>query len=331
MKKILLILFVLIIAVSTVSGITIKMASPVPEDSEWHRAFSEMAREWSQITRGAVKIRIYPGGIAGSGVDVVRKMRIGQVDMAVLTSPTIATIVPDSFVMTMPFYLQSEGELDHVLSEMSHSFDNEFEEKGFKMLSWSKSGWLNIFANKEITTPDELRRIKFAVSPDDQKAINAYKDIGFNVIPLDLNDLLMGLQSGMIDSFYTSPLAAASYQLFAVAPYMLNYRIAPLIGGIMISERTWKRIPARYHEELQASVERMTSSLHRETVALEERAFTVMEANGLQRVDITAAQTELWNSVLGEDFSSFVGEGKVISSDIFARYQDVVEGYRNNR
>jgi len=331
MKKLISAILILIMTVSAVSAITIKMASPVPEDSEWHKAFSEMALEWSEITRGAVRIRIYPGGIAGTGVDVVRKMRIGQVDMAVLTSPTIATIVPDSFVMAMPFYLQTEDELDYILSEMAHTFDADFEDKGFKMLSWSKSGWLNIFSKNRIETPDELRRIKFAVSPDDQKAINAYKEIGFNVIPLDMNNLLMALQSGMADSFYTSPLAAASYQWFAICPYMLNFKLAPLVGGIMISERTWRRIPARYHAELQASVQRMTSNLYTRIQLLETRAFDVMEEHGLQRVDIADAQEELWSTVLGEDFSAFVGDGKVISRDIFTKYQDVIEGYRNNQ
>ena len=321
----------LILLLHSVSGITIKLASSLPEGSEWHRALLEMADEWRRITNGSVKIRIFPGGIAGDGEEVVRRMRIGQMDMAVLTSATLATIAPDTFVMSMPFYLESEGELDHMLSVMTPTFDQAFTDKGFKMLGWSKSGWIYFYSTKEVRTPDDLKKLKLAVSPDDQDAIDAYKEMGFNVIPLNMNDVLMGLQGGMIEAFYTSPLAAASYQWFGLAPYMLNVKVAPLIGATIISEKTWRRIPSRYHEELQESVSRAARDFYQHTRDMETRAINIMSENGLQMVEVAESQEDLWHTVFGSDFSAFVGDGKVINDEIFSRYRSVIEGYRNRR
>ena len=327
-KKVSAALFITLILFS-VSGITIKMASPLPEGSEWHRTLLSMAEDWNRITEGRVKLRIFPGGIAGTGEEVVRRMRIGQIDMAVFTASTLASIVPDTFVMSTPFYLDTEEELDHMLAEMSPVFDETFTEKGFRMLSWSKSGWMYIYSTEKVRTPDEVRRLKFAISPEDQAAIKSFKAIGFNIIPLDVNDILMGLQGGMIESFYTSPLAAASFQWFGLAPYMIGYRIAPLIGGITISERAWRRIPARYYEELQESTDRMTRDFYQRAREMENRALDTMTDYGLEIVEISESQKEQWESIMGRDFSAFAGEDKVIGRDIFNKYRTVLEEFRS--
>ncbi len=328
MKKILLILTSLYL-IFPLAGLTIKVASPLPEGSEWHIAISRMAEEWNEITGGAVRLRIYPGGIAGTGEDVIRKMRIGQVDMAVLTAAGLTSIVPDTFAMSMPFYLRTEEELDFVIHEIAPTFDDAFREKGFNMLGWSKSGWIYYFSVEEMTLPEELRNLKMAVSPEEPEMVEAFKEMRFDVIPLDMNSILMGLQSGMIQTMYTSPLVAASYQWFALAPYMMDLKIAPLLGGLIISERTWNRIPSRYHQDLQESVDKMTGSFFARTQELERQALEVMIDNGLKIIPVSEEIIPLWRSIPGDDFSGFVGAGKVVSRSLFDDYTARVESFRN--
>ena len=287
-----------------------------------------MAREWAEITNGAVRLRIYPGGIAGTGDDVIRKMRIGQIDMALLTSTSISTIIPDTFVMSLPFFLKSEAELDFMLERMTKTFDEDFHDKGFKMLGWSKSGWIYIYTNRKIRRPEELKTLKFAISPENQESINAFKEMGFNIIPLDMNDLLMGLQSGMVESFYTSPMAAAAYQWFALAPNMLNIRMSPLLGGIIVSERTWRRVPSRYREDLQENVESTLRNFYNSTLTMEEKAVNVMEDNGLEIINLSSSEEDEWITEIGGSYSVFVGEGKKVSPEVFTRYKNIIEEFR---
>ena len=140
------IIFLLIFTVTDASSLTLKLASLLPEGTEWDRKLKSMAADWSEISNGRVKIRIYSGGIAGTEPDVIRKMRFGQIDMAVLTAAGMTAINPDSFAISIPFLLETEEELDFVLENIAPDFEEGFREEGFIVLSWAKSGWINIFS-----------------------------------------------------------------------------------------------------------------------------------------------------------------------------------------
>jgi TRAP-type C4-dicarboxylate transport system substrate-binding protein len=288
-----------------------------------------MATEWREISDGRINLRIYPGGIAGGEADVIRKMRIGQIDMAVLTSTGMTAILPDSFAMSIPFLLETEEELDFIVDEVSPTFDEAFRDKGFVVLTWSKSGWVNIFSNQKIMSPADLAQLKFAGSVTQPGITEAFKKMGFNVIAIDIPDVLMGLQSGMVDALYAPPMAAASFQWFALANNMLDMKLTPLLGGMVITEKAWRRIPERYHEELIASAKRMAGYFYEESVEIEKKAISVMEDNSLQINTVSPEVRKQWRDLMGEDYSVMVGEDGFVSAESFRKVQSMLEDFKN--
>ena len=75
----------------------VKLASLVPDGSVWHKILQGTGSEWSAATAGRVTLRIYPGGVAGDEPDMVRKMRIGQIQASALTVTGLAAI-DDAFL-----------------------------------------------------------------------------------------------------------------------------------------------------------------------------------------------------------------------------------------
>ena len=61
------------------------LGSPFPEGTEWDNTLKRLAAEWSDITGGQVRMRIYPGGVAGDDGNMVRKMRFNQLDILFLS------------------------------------------------------------------------------------------------------------------------------------------------------------------------------------------------------------------------------------------------------
>ena len=66
-------------------GLTIKIGSLAPTGSPWDLSLRRIAAAWYQASNGTVEVKIYPGGIAGDEPDMIRKMRIGQLDSAGIT------------------------------------------------------------------------------------------------------------------------------------------------------------------------------------------------------------------------------------------------------
>src|SRR5260370_35710104 len=66
--------------------VVIKLGTLAPNGSTWHSLLKEMGQTWSQLSGGKVKLRIYPGGVVGNEGDMVKKMRVGQLQAAALTT-----------------------------------------------------------------------------------------------------------------------------------------------------------------------------------------------------------------------------------------------------
>ena len=137
---------------------------------------------------------------------------------------------------------------------------------------------------------------------------------------------MTALSSGMVDAFYTEPLAAAAYQWFGVAKNMSTMKIGPLVGGIVMTERAWRQIPDQYKGQFQAAVERAEGTVLPATDALEQQAMKVMIDNGLVVNQASADSSAQWCSLLTKGFNALAG--RVYSSEIYDEVLGLVSEYR---
>jgi TRAP-type transport system periplasmic protein len=218
-----------------------------------------------------------------------------------------------------------------MLDEITPEFNSNFSAKGFEVLMWASTGWIRFFTKERATTPDMLRRYKIAVDGSEIEMMDAWKSLNFRVIPMSINDTLSGLQSGMIDAFYAPPMGAASYQWFALAKHMNEMPISPLLGGIVISKRTWNRIPSRYHEQLRQSVVNINSKFNQYSKEMNDEAVKVMLENGLQIDSITENEQNQWENLFDEGYSSIVGPGKLIPVDTLNMVNTKLKKFRDEQ
>lgn len=332
-KNRILIVFLLmgsIFSLHAADKVTIKLASLFPIGSSWDTTLREIASEIKKNTGGDVSMKIYSGGTMGSEGNVLRKIKIGQIDAGVFSAFGLKEMVSDTFVISFPFLLQSENEVDFALRFYTPEFKREFNKKGFEPLVWSKSGWAHIFSNKPVKTPEDLKKLKLGFSPNETEMIDAFRNMGFNVIPIDMTGMTMALQTGMIEAFYSPPALAASYQWFGLANYMMEMPIAPVVGSIIISKRTWNRIPKKHRPAVRTAIKKAEKRFYLQTDSMTREAIEIMKKNGLHVVKLTESQKNVWrNIVLLTDYSDFTtGKGSV-SAKTYNDFKSKVEDYRN--
>jgi TRAP-type C4-dicarboxylate transport system substrate-binding protein len=288
-------------------ALIIKIGTIAPLRSPWVKELKKLGVEWTKITNGKVKIKIFAGGIAGGEDDMVRKIRLGTLGGAIFTNIGINNIYPDSNVLNIPFLFNSDKELDYILEKMKPTFEGEIEKKGFKVIAYTKAGWIYFFTKKPVTYPEDLRKHKLSFSTGARAWEEAWKKSGYQIIPSELKDLMMALQSGMVNAFYLHPLIAASGQYFALAPNMLLLKIAPLVGGVVVSEQIWKRVPDQYKEEMMAVVYKMIDRLYKETIELEKEAIQEMKKHNLQIHPLPPGALEKWRAASDKGLDVLMG------------------------
>jgi TRAP-type C4-dicarboxylate transport system substrate-binding protein len=319
-----------VLAVSPTRAETvIKLATFAPVNSAYHDVLLELAREWRDISKGEVVLRIYSGGVAGDDPDVVRKMRIGQLQAAILILGGLPDIDPRFRAFQMPMMYRDNAEFDHVLRAMRPTLDRLLAQHSFRGLAWADGGWLHIFSRAPVVTPDDLRRQRVFIFAGASPLAEALRDCGFRPVELPATDIHTALQSGMLDAVSAPPLGALSMQWFAQIPHMSTLRWVPLMAGFVITERAWRALPERIRPQLAAATERAAARMRTEVRGDADKAVAVMRDHGLAVHEVPAAEVEIWRGEVSRCFAPLIGD--YIDGRLVRQIEETLRAYRASR
>lgn len=309
--------------------VVIKIGSIAPERSPWGKALEKVARDWERISNGTVQVKIYPGGIAGSERAMIQMIRLGGLQGGVFTSMGLSKIEPSITVLNIPLLFHSAEEFSAVFDKMKPAFEKKIEEKGFKIILWTQAGWVNFFTKEPVLYPEDLKKLKISVTDNDPEVEQVWKKMGFEVVPGDFKDLMVQLQSGMVSAAYLPALLAGSGQYFAVVPHMLSMDLAPLIAGLILSDKAWASIPADLRQPFIAAIDEAAHGLFEEAQALEADAVKMMKENGLiVRVPPPAA-LEKWRQTAAEGVKDLIGSR--FSKEMYDQIVGYIQEFRKAR
>jgi TRAP-type C4-dicarboxylate transport system substrate-binding protein len=294
-------------AAASSGPIVIKIGSIAPSRSPWDKALQQVANDWEKLSNGAVQVKIYPGSIAGGEQDMIRKMRLGVLQGGVFSSMGMAKIDHSLIVLAIPFLFHSREEFNAVFEQMKPTLEKLIEAKGFKPVLWTLAGWINFFSKVPVVEPDDLKKLKISVTADFPEVEQVWKRMGYEVLAGNDSDLMIQLQSGAVTALYLPALVAGSGQFFALAPHMLAPSLAPLFGGLMLSDKAWASIPTELRQPFLDAVVAASRGLYEETMGLEADAIKMMKDNGLVVHDPPPAALVRWRESADKAVGGLLG------------------------
>ncbi len=272
----------------------LRLGTMAPKNSVYHEALLEMRDRWREISGGAVDVAIYPGGVAGDEITMLRKIRAGQMQAALLSGSGMSLLDEAISALQVPLMFESLDEFDFVLAKVAPELEARLDRKGFSVLGWGDAGWAYFFAVREFRTPGDLRAMKMFTSKGDDDMLRLYSDFGFRAVPLDLTELQTNLETGLVEVFAVPPLVAAGYQWFGSAPFMLDMRFVPIVGALLVSRDTWLAIPEDQRRQMQAVADEMTRTIEISVREMEGSAIREMKKYGLRVIEIDSPGLAEW-------------------------------------
>jgi TRAP-type C4-dicarboxylate transport system substrate-binding protein len=294
-------LIVLLSATASATAQTLKLATLVPEGSVWDKSTRELGAALQGASGGRVKFQIYPGGVAGDEPDILRKMRLGQLQGALFSAPGLGDIDPAFYVFQVPLLFETDAEVAFVLERMRPTLAERLEAKGCVLVHWSNVGWLRFFASKPVASFDDFKKRKQFVWGSEGRMSSWYQELGLQPVALSGADVLTGLQTGLIEALPATPLAALALQWFRPAPHMLDHRFAPLLGALVLTKGAWEKLSAADRAELLRLALASETKLFAEIPRREEEAVAEMAKRGLIVAKEPAGDAEKWLR-LGREF-----------------------------
>ena len=285
MKRLLLALSLLGFGAAHAQEHTLKIATLAPEGSSWMNLFHAWGKQVEEHSGGKIKVKFYAGGVAGDERDAVRKMRLGQINGAAVTSIGLGLIQPEVRVLELPMLVNTYDEMDYIRNTMDSELRKKFEDKGYILLAWGDVGPIHIFSNIPLKSKADLAQTKLWAWVDDPLVRMLFQQLGTNGVPLGVPDVLPSLQTGLINACYGSPLSTLALQWYTKVKYMTSLQISQAIGATILNKKDFDKLSPDLQKELLSDSKDLEKKVLKTIRADNDKSLASLKNAGIQVVE----------------------------------------------
>jgi TRAP-type C4-dicarboxylate transport system substrate-binding protein len=315
---------------STAADAQLKIGSLVPKNSLYHRELMQVGEAWKKSQTGSPKFNVFTDGSQGGEAEMVRRMRIGQLQAALLSVVGLREIEPSiAALQNLPLAFRSWEELDYVREKMRPNMEKKFLEKGYVVLAWGDAGWVRFFSKNPAFSPEDFKKMKFFAWGAEAEQQEIMKSLGYTPVPLEPTDILPSIQTGMINVVPSTPYFALASQIFNTAPNMLEINWAPIVGAFVISKKSWDEMSPETQKVLRASSDKAGQVIRNQARKEVDEAVDAMKKRGLKVNKPNAEQLKEWQS-LSESLYPRI-RGKMVPAETFDEVFAHLKTYRTTK
>jgi TRAP-type C4-dicarboxylate transport system substrate-binding protein len=272
----------------------IKIASVAPDGSHWMQQMRAGAEEVRQRTDGRVTMKFYPGGVMGNDAQVLRKVRAGQLQGGAFTSGGLAERYSGMSLYGIPLLFRSQEEVDFVRSKIDPLMAAGLDKGGFVSFGFTEGGFANLLSNEPIHSVEEMKRKKVWVPDGDQMSFLAMQTMGLSPVVLPVTDVLTGLQTGLIEITFASPVTALVLQWHTKVKYITALPLSYSMGIFAIEKNAFNALTPADQQVVREVMGRYLGKLDREARDDNRKAAEVLAKSGIQSVTVNSSDVEGW-------------------------------------
>jgi TRAP-type C4-dicarboxylate transport system substrate-binding protein len=267
----------------------LRFATAAPDGTSWAREFRAFARDVAMKTDGAVQIKWYFGGIAGDELQVVDRIRRGQLDGTASAAMLCQRLAPSARVMLMPGLFRNPQESAHIYSRLTQQLSEEFASSGFAYLGGPQLGADMYFTRDPVRTFAEVRRTKLWVWDLDAVTLSAMRAIGLNMVPSPVDQALAAYDAGRADGFLAIPAAALAFQWSTRARNLTAMPFAYLSGCLLIATRALDTLTIEQQQIVRAAGAKANARVTDAVVSMDDQLLHGLFAKqGVHTVPVSA-------------------------------------------
>jgi TRAP-type C4-dicarboxylate transport system substrate-binding protein len=315
-------------AAKTQPATMIKFATLAPEGSTWMNTMRKFDEELRMETSNRVGLKLYPGGVQGDEIEVLRKIRNGQLHGGGFTGFGLGAVASDFRALEVPFMYHSLDEIDHVRKTLEPFFKDLFAQKGFALLGWADVGFVYVYSNEPIRSPADLRRAKIWTWSGDKLAALFFKAFEVSPIPLALPDVLTSLQMGVVNAVYAPPLACVALQWHTRVKYMTDVPVSYGFGAMLVSSEVLKKLSAEDVAVITRLAEKHSQYLIAKTRKENIEAIDAMRKEGLEILQVDPKISQEFFTTGKSAWKDGIGD--LYPAGLLDRVVSAVEEFRKN-
>ncbi|TNE95281.1 MAG: hypothetical protein EP326_15495 [Deltaproteobacteria bacterium] len=293
----------------SVQAQTLKVGVLAPEGTNWAKNLKAMAKEIKKATDNKVKLKIYFGGSQGDEPDVLRKVRIGQLQGGIFTGKTLGDINGNARVMEVPFTFGGDREKAlKTMYEMAPFINKGFEKAEFHNLGFFELGMVYFVSQVETPSLNSLKGLKIWSWEGDKLVSSMISAMDLVSVPLPLPDVLSSLSTGIVQAAYAPPLGIVSLQWNTKIKYLVDFPLAYSTGAMLISKKSWDKVKPEHKKVIQEISAKYIGKVNAGNIKDNEEALAAIKSMGVKFLKFPDKDVELAKKFRAEIIKKLKGD-----------------------
>jgi C4-dicarboxylate-binding protein DctP len=281
-------------AASAAEPIVIKFSHVVAADTPKGKAAEFFAKKAEELTKGAVKVEVYPNSTLYKDKEEMEALQLGAVQML---APSLAKFGPlgvkEFEVFDLPFIFSNYDDLRKVTNgPVGQKLLAKLEPKGIRGLAYWDNGFKSFSANTPIRTPADLKgkkmRIQSSKVLDEQmRALGAIPQV------MAFSEVYQALQTGVVDgtenpisNLYTQKMHEVQKNLTLTEHGYLGY-------AVIVNKKFWDGLPADIRKQLEVAMEQSTRYANQIAKVENDNALEAVRKSGKTQIYVPTKEERL--------------------------------------
>ncbi len=235
------------LGLATEPPITIKFSHVVAEDTPKGKAAIFFAKRAEELTKGAVKVEVYPNSTLYKDKEEMEALQLGAVH---LLAPSLAKLGPlgplgikEFEVFDLPYLFDNMTMLRKVTQgSLGVLLLNKLDSKGIKGLAFWDNGFKSFSANRPLKTPADFNKLRMRIQSSkvlesQMRALGAVPQV------TAFSDVYQALRTGFVDgtenphsNFYTQKMYEVQKHVTITEHGYLGY-------AVIANKKFWDNLP----------------------------------------------------------------------------------------
>ncbi|WP_296046014.1 TRAP transporter substrate-binding protein [uncultured Alteromonas sp.] len=222
---------------------TLRLGHTLDTQHSVHQAMVYFGERLSELSDGAMDVKIYPSSQLGTEREMIELLQIGSLSMTKVSASPLEGFVPAMKIFSIPYIFRDNDHFWKVLnSEVGKGLLKGVEPFRLKGLAYYDAGSRSFYTNsKPIRTPADLAGMKIRVL-NSPTAVRTVRELGGAATPVAWGELYTALQQGVVDGAENNPPSYYLSRHYEIARYYSLDEHTSVPDVMLMSLRVWENL-----------------------------------------------------------------------------------------
>ena len=244
----------------------------------------------SDLTKGEVKIAVFPSDQLGKQLEITEGVMMGTHDMCQTSDTILSNWVPELGIGNLPFIFNDNSDYRKVFDgPLGEKFAKLIEPTGAVVIGWWENGMRHTTNNvRPITKPADFKGLNIRV-PEGEVFVDTFKALGANPTVVSFGELYSALQLKAVDGQENPPAHVVTQKFYEVQKYISKTGHIHMSSPILMNKALLDSMPKAYQDAILRAGREM-GPIHTKMVEeLENEQWKEIAAHGMKINEVDKA------------------------------------------